>query len=76
MVQDPARSTADRLKTYAELYEALGPLTPTAIHASAQLEVTLGMRSKRGDLRLTVKAAEAQPMRATSVTFTMEGAHR
>ena len=34
------------------------------------------MRSKRGDLRLTVKAAEAQPMRATSVTFTMEGAHR
>ena len=76
MVQDPARSTADRLKTYADLYEALGPLTPTAVHASAQLEVTLGMRSKRGDLRLTVKAAEAQPMRATSVTFTMEGAHR
>jgi phosphohistidine phosphatase SixA len=77
MVQDPARPTADRLKTYAELYEAHGPLTLTAVHASAQLEVSLGMRSKRGDFRLTVKSAEAQPMRGTSVTFTtMEGAHR
>jgi phosphohistidine phosphatase SixA len=77
MVQDPARPTADRLKTYAELYAAHGPLVLTAIHASAQLEVTLGMRSRRGDLRLTVKSAEAQPMRGTSVTFTMaEGAHR
>ena len=77
MVQDPARPTADRLKTYAELYATHGPLVLTGVHASAQLEVTLRMRSKRGDLRLTVKSAEAQPMRGTSVTFTMaEGAHR
>jgi len=77
MVQDPARPTADRLKTYAELYATHGPLVLTAVHASAQLEVTLGMRSKRGDVRLTVKSAEAQPMRGTSVTFTMaDGAHR
>ena len=37
------------------------------------VEVSLNMKSKRGDFRLTVKSSEADPMRGTSVTFAMRG---
>lgn len=77
MVASPARTMGERLVTYARLFEDHGTLSVAAIHASESLEVTLGMRSKRGNFRLTVKSSEAQPMRATSVTFALtEGAHR
>jgi hypothetical protein len=47
----------------------------TSVQTSQALEVSLGMKSKRGDFRLTVKASEAQPMRATSVTFALLQGH-
>ena len=77
MVADPARPTDERLKSYAKLFEDHGPLSVSKVEIAESLEVVLGMRSKRGNFRLTVKSSEAQPMRASSVTFTlMEGAHR
>lgn len=77
MVVNPARTMEERLSTYAKLFEDHGPLTIVKVDSSQALEVTLGMRSKRGNFRLTVKSSETQPMRAQSVTFAvMEGSHR
>lgn len=77
MLANAARPTEERLRTYATLFDEHGPLTLVSVVTSQSLEVTLGMRSKRGNFRLTVKASEAQPMRAESVTFAvLEGSHR
>lgn len=76
MLANPARPTEERLKSYAKLYEEHGPLSVQTVQDSKATEVTLGMRSKRGPFRLTVTSSEAQPMRATSVTFTFtQGGH-
>ena len=77
MVQDPNRPMAERLNTYSRLFAEHGALVVTSVQESQALVVTLGMKSRLGNFRLTVKASEAQPMRAASVTFAMsEGAHR
>jgi len=75
MIQDPSRPMDQRLKTYGQLFEEHGALAVTSVQTSQALEVSLGMKSKRGDFRLTVKASEAQPMRATSVTFALLQGH-
>lgn len=77
MVDNPARTMEERLATYATLFAEHGPLSIVKVESSESLEVTLGMRSKRGNFRLTVKSSESQPMRAQSISFAvMEGAHR
>jgi hypothetical protein len=59
------------------LFDEHGPLTIVKVEKSEALEVIFGMRSKRGNFRLTVKSSEAEPMRAQSVTFAVgEGTHR
>lgn len=73
MVANPDRTMEERLATYETLFAQHGPLTVVRVESSQALEVVLGMRSKRGNFRLAVKTAESQPMRAQSVTFTMEG---
>ena len=75
MIQDPNRAMDERLKTYGNLFQEHGALTVTGVQNSQILEVTLNMKSKRGDFRLTVKSSEAQPMRATQVTFTAMQGH-
>jgi phosphohistidine phosphatase SixA len=76
MVPTPARSTDERLASYATFFDQHGPLTVLTVERSASTEIALGMGSKRGHFRLTVKSTDAQPMRAESVTFTfMQGAH-
>jgi hypothetical protein len=76
MLADPARPTEQRLASYAKLFEQHGPLSLDTVQTSTSTEVTLAMRSKQGNLRLTVKTSESQPMRVTSVTFTyMQGRH-
>lgn len=77
MVANPARTMEERLGTYSKLFEEHGPMTIVKVDSSQALEVTLSMRSKRGNFRLTVKSSETQPMRAQSITFAvMEGSHR
>lgn len=77
MVANPARTLDERLVTFRTLFEEHGPITVVSVHESQSLEVTLGMRSRRGTFRLTVKSSDSQPMRAASVTFTLtEGTHR
>ncbi|HEX6315456.1 MAG TPA: histidine phosphatase family protein [Gemmatimonadaceae bacterium] len=77
MVANPSRPIDERLATYRTLFADHGLLTVVEVIESKSLEVTLGVRSKRGTFRLTVKTSETQPMRAQSVTFTVgEGAHR
>lgn len=69
MTKDPNRPMDERLKTYARLFEEHGALTVTGVQTSQAIEVSLTMKSKRGDFRLTVKSSEADPMRGTSVSF-------
>lgn len=76
MVKDSARPTDERVKSYAKLFEDHGSLTVSSVDSSVATHVTLVMSSKRGEFRLTVKSADAQPGRVASVTFAMrEGAH-
>lgn len=78
MIADPARPTDARLASFAKLFDDHGPLSLVAVDSSSALQVILSMKSKQGDLKLNVKASEAQPMRVQSVTFTFgqPGAHR
>ena len=77
MVADSTRPVSQRLETYGKLFKDLGSLDPVSVVSSGATELTLVVRSKRGNLTLTVTTAEAQPMRATSVRFAFtEGAHR
>jgi phosphohistidine phosphatase SixA len=76
MLANPARTMEERLQTYSQLFKEHGALAVVQVESSQALEVVLGMRSKVGNFRLTVKASEAQPMRAQSVTFAMTQAHR
>jgi len=77
MVADPARPTAKRIESYAKLFEDHGPLSLVSVGSSAALQVVLGMKSKVGDIRLTVTASEVSPMRVASVTFAFQqGGHR
>ena len=45
------------------------------VERSESTELTLGMQSKQGNFRLTVKSSEEQPMRVASLTFAMQGKH-
>ena len=76
MLPNPERPTAQRVESYAKLFEQHGPLSVHAVENSKATEVTLGVRSKRGSGRLTLRSSDAQPMRVESVTFAfMEGRH-
>ena len=76
MVANPARSTDERLASYASLFEQHGPLSVLNVERSTATELVLGVHSKRGPLRLTVASTEAQPMHASSITFTfLQGGH-
>ena len=76
MLPNPERSTEQRLETYGKLFEQHGPLSVRTVEDSKSTEITLGVRSKVGDGRLTVRSSEAQPMRVATVTFTfLQGGH-
>jgi phosphohistidine phosphatase SixA len=76
MVLNPDRPIDERLDSYIKMFEHLGPISLQAVERSESIEVVLGMRAKPGNFRITVKSSETQPMRATSVTFALPGAHR
>jgi phosphohistidine phosphatase SixA len=76
MVLNPSRPMEERLQTYRQMFADHGPLTVTSVHDNQQLEVSLGMKSKLGDLRVTLKAGADQPMKGTSITFALLQSHR
>ena len=76
MLPNPERPTEQRLGIYAKLFEQHGPLSVQTIEESKATEITLGARSKIGNVRLTVRSSDAEPMRVAAVTFTfMQGGH-
>jgi phosphohistidine phosphatase SixA len=75
MVPSPNRSMEERLRSYKQLFADHGSLAVTAVHDAMQLEVALGVKSKVGDFRLTVKSSPEQPMRGSSVTFARPQGH-
>jgi phosphohistidine phosphatase SixA len=76
MVANPARAIEERLASYASLFEQHGPLSVLNVERSTSTELVLGVHSTRGPFRLTVASTEAQPMHASSITFTFtQGGH-
>ena len=78
LLVNPERPTAERLKTYDELFNAHGPLTFEMVHSKDATEATFEMKSKQGNFQLVVRAADGQPGRAASVSFRVPqmGGHR
>lgn len=70
MVANPDRPVEERMKTYATLFAEHGALALTELVHADEHEITLGMTSKAGPLRLTVKESATEPGRAASITFT------
>jgi len=73
MIASPDRPIEARLQTYAKLFEDYGALTVTGTHSKTDDAVALQVRSKRGDIIVTVTASSQQPNRAQSVTFGVLG---
>jgi phosphohistidine phosphatase SixA len=75
MLALPDRPIETRLQTYAKLFEDHGPLEWKDVQSSAGDAVSLRMKSKRGDIIVTVTASQEQPDRTKSVTFGILGGH-
>ena len=76
MLPNAERPVEQRLEIYATLFEQHGPLSVDTIVDSKATDITLGVRSKRGNGRLTVRSSNAEPMRVATVTFAfMQGGH-
>jgi phosphohistidine phosphatase SixA len=76
MVANPDRPLAQRLDQYTRLFKEHGPLSVIMIGKSEATEITLRVRSRRGHIGMTVTSSNAQPMRASSVTFAVaQGGH-
>jgi phosphohistidine phosphatase SixA len=73
MIVSPDRPIEARLQTYAKLFEDYGALTVTGTQSKTDEAVALQVRSKRGDIIVTVTASAQQPNRAQSVTFGVLG---
>ena len=69
VVADPSRPINERLKSYAKLFGDFGALSVSTVERSEPTELIATIGSKVGVIRLTVRASEAQPMRATSISF-------
>jgi phosphohistidine phosphatase SixA len=74
-VANPARPIDERIKSYLGLFEEYGALSLVSIDSSTATKVTLGTKSKRGALLLTLQTSDVDPIRAASVTFATFG-HR
>lgn len=76
LVVDANRTTDVRVQSFTKTFADFGPLTLTAVHGAEGNEVTLGVGSLRGPLRMTVRASPDQPGRAVSITLaSTQGGH-
>ena len=75
MLSSPDRPIETRLQTYAQLFEQYGALALTGVMSATDDAVALQMKSKRGDIIVTVTASADQPGRTKSVTFGVPGGH-
>ncbi|HJQ35777.1 MAG TPA: histidine phosphatase family protein [Thermoanaerobaculia bacterium] len=75
MLSLPDRPIETRLQTYAQLFEQHGALTLNGVMSATDDAVALQMKSKRGDIIVTVTASADQPGRTKSVTFGIPGGH-
>ncbi len=75
LVANPQRPVEERVKTYLKSFDDFGPLALVSLDSATATQVTLGVRSKRGALSLTVRTSDTDPQRAASVTISALGAH-
>jgi hypothetical protein len=69
LVADANRSTDDRVQSFTRTFADLGPLAVTTVDASELYVLSLGVGTRQGALRLTVRASPDQPDRAVSITL-------
>lgn len=63
------RPMAERIATYTRLFEQYGALSITGVNTSTADRVALRVKSKRGEIVITVTASASTPGRIQSVTF-------
>lgn len=73
LVADPNRTLDERVKRYTQMFEDFGTLTVDSTTEESPAEVTMGVRSKRGSIRVIVTMSKAQPGRIESVKFAVAG---
>jgi phosphohistidine phosphatase SixA len=73
LVADPNRPLDERVKRYAQMFEDFGTLTIDSSLEETPAEVTVGVRSKRGNIRVSVTMSKAQAGRIESVKFAVTG---
>jgi phosphohistidine phosphatase SixA len=77
LVAAPDRPTETRVQAYIRLFEENGPLVVTSVASSSADKMTLQVRSKQGNVTVSVIAAPEPSDRAQSVSFgIMTGGHR
>lgn len=69
MVPNPERPTEARLESYRKLWDALGALVPASILSSDEDALEFTVRSKQGDIPVSVKTAIEKPGRLVSLSF-------
>ena len=76
LVADPHRPVDERVKRYAQMFEDFGTLTVDTSVEESPAEVTMGVRSKRGSIRVIVTMSKEEAGRIESVKFAVtEGGH-
>lgn len=76
LVVDANRPTDVRVQSFTKTFADFGPLAVTTVEASEPNALSLGVGTKQGTFRLTVKASTDQPGRATSITLaSVQGGH-
>ena len=78
LLVNPERPIEARLESYETAFKAYAPLALEKVQSADASEAVLEMKSRQGDLRLVVKAAQASPGRAASLSLlaTQGGGHR
>lgn len=69
LLPSPTRSTEERIRSWAQSFQDLGPLTVTGVRTSSADEITLDIRARNREYFLTAKTSAEQPRRAISITI-------
>lgn len=76
LLPNPARSTEQRLETWAKTFHDFGPLTVVGVRLSSPEQIILDIRAQSRDYVLVAKPSADQPGRAESISIgTITGGH-
>lgn len=75
LVADPGRTTAQRVEAYKTLFQNHGAFSIVGTVSATEKEAVIQLKSKQGDVRLTVTMSETDPKRAASIRMAAMQGH-